>query len=51
MVKLPIVSGKKLIKVAKKLDFETKRIKGSHAILKNKNNKIITNTYADYKST
>jgi predicted RNA binding protein YcfA (HicA-like mRNA interferase family) len=39
MSKLPIVSGKQVLKMAQKLGFEIKRQRGSHLILRNKENK------------
>ncbi len=41
MPKLPVVSSTKVIKVASKLGFEFSRQKGSHLILKNKQEEII----------
>lgn len=42
MPKLPVISGKKLLKILKKNGFYEVRQKGSHAFVADKNNEIST---------
>lgn len=42
MPKLPIISGKELIKSLEKIGFEIKRQRGSHIIMKHHDGRVVT---------
>ena len=42
MPKLPVISGKELIKVFEKIGFLFIRQKGSHVIMKHQDNRVVT---------
>ncbi|MEK7633852.1 MAG: type II toxin-antitoxin system HicA family toxin [Patescibacteria group bacterium] len=42
MPKLPVISGKELIKVFEKIGFVFIRQKGSHVIMKHQDNRVVT---------
>ena len=42
MTKLPVISGKELIKAFEKIGFVFVRQKGSHVIMKHKDNRVVT---------
>ena len=42
MPKLPVISGKELIKAFEKIDFSFIRQKGSHVIMKHQDGRVVT---------